>query len=525
MIDIKDFGGMYPARPSAALPGMAADYVLDADLSSNSLKPFRTDQFVESSANAKVLYEVEGCCILKSDDACVSFARGAPSPSCHEIIVKSGNFKPQFAPFPEACANTWRDLSFPHWDAPTVVAPPVPAQEARREKLWAIYTVVDDLGRESGPSFPSEPFEVMFGNNLLISGFPTAYPKGKKIRIYLSRPNYAVGSEATNVEEGSGFYLAKEIPIGSASTVVDVAFPGDMCLTWDYTPAPDNLWGITDFRGNILFGISGNALRHCIPNTYHAWPDRYTIQFYGQAQLFVAGKTMGYVLTNEAPMAVTIPAGCTGGNCMGATQLTEALPLVSRRGAAMYGDTVIYPTHDGLVALTGVQWNYFPHWDRDSWQELMPDQMIGAVHDGAYFGSTPRGTFRLDLRNKDPLRSLVWISAKPTAMHGSDMGRLLYADSTGIHNWNRGADRRTAIWRRKTLGRSALRAYSYLQVIGSGSTEVTIYGDGVPVDNETIIGDSNTRFFPSRNREWGSEISTKSEVVRVIIGDNETQRI
>ena len=520
-IPLAEFGGMFPVRGVRGTPPHIADYVLDADLSGGSLKPWRTDLDVSLIANAKSLYEIDGCCVIASL-GCHSFAKGNPSPMCDETVYRAdGITAPQVATQKNACLGIWWPLSFPDFSAPSVVAPAVPDNESR-EDVYVAYTVVDNLGRESAPSEPSSLTSVNFGTPLLVSGFPTTYPNGKSIKIYISRQSWVSGDEIVPIEEFSGFFLAKELPIGPASIIAMVDYPGPACMTLDYQPAPTNLHSIVDVEGSQLLGLSNNTLVASIKNTFHAWPSRLATAFYGVAQTLKAGRTMAYVLTDTAPMVVSVPSGCGQLDAFKCEQLQIALPCVSARGAAMHGDTVIFPSNDGLVAMSGSQWSYLPQWDKLSWQALRPDQMIGEVYNNAYFGTTPQGTFRLDLK-AEPTRALTWVSMKPTAMHSGSGGHLVFSDASGIHSWGKGFNHRTAIWRRSTgfsIGKTAMSA---VRMLGVGKAKLEFYSDTIKTRVSATVGSGKpTRFSPVRANEFGVEISTTGEVESVIIGRSES---
>lgn len=521
-VKFRPFGGLYPAGYAELKSGVIADVALDVDLEIGTVKPWRSGKIVSGVTNAKALYEIQGCCILSDDNACTRYAEGNPSTHCAETVYRTKpGTKPQAATHGGACSNEWRDLSFPTFPKISVVAAPV-ANDENMEYLHAFYTVTDDWGRESAPSLLSDPFYSAFGANLLVSGFPTAYPSGAKIKIYVSRAAWVSGNEVDTPELHSGYYLAQEFPIGPASSTVTLDFPGEMNTTWDYEPAPDDLWDITSFRGGQLLGLSENTLRASIGNTFHAWPQRYAVRFYGQARRLIAGRSYAYILTDEEPVALRVPAGCNEMSCFQTKQVNKPLPIASARSAAMYGETVIYATYEGLVALTGEEWRMFPQWTTQQWQALRPDTMVGEVHDGAYFFTSAAGTYRLDLRASAE-SALTQISQTPMSMHESTHGRFLMGTSVGIQAWNRGPEYLTAKWEKYRSYPGPIRGVSVLDVIATGAYVLSPMMSGIPITTLSLSGNYQGRFCPTRGRDFGVKISTKGEVAQVIIAGSINQ--
>jgi hypothetical protein len=520
-----NFGGLYPAGYRDLNNSNIADVAMDVDLSGNTVRAWRTDKLLSGTTGAKAIYEIQGCCILSDDNACTRYAEGDPSPNCPEMVfrTKPGS-KPQAARTADACNNVWRDLSFPDFPPLSVVSPPV-SVDSNREHVYAFYTVVDNWGRESAPSAVSSEFYANFGTSILVSGFPTAYPNGSKIRIYVSKPTYSSGNENQPVQLHANFFREAEFAIGPASATVVLDYPDEANTTWDYEPAPNDLWDITSFRGGQLLGLSQNMVRASIGHTFHAWPRRFAIRFYGNARRLIAGRSIAYVLTDEAPLMMRVPAGCGEMSCFQSAQLHVPLPIASARSAAMHGDTVIYATYKGLVAVTGQEHRYFPHWAERDWQQMRPESMIGEVHDGAYFLSTVQGTFRLDL-NVSSEKSLTKITDNGvTAMHESTHGRLLLGTAGGIVAWNQGNAYKTAMWERHKTFKGPLRSVSVIDVSAHGTYNVGIFADGFAPDWGTVAGsgDLQQRVCPTRARDFGVKIHTTSEVARVIIGASISQ--
>jgi hypothetical protein len=305
---------------------------------------------------------------------------------------------------------------------------------------------------------------------------------------------------------------------------VPLDFPGPMLTTWDYEPAPDDLYDIQSFRGGQLLGLSGNMVRASIKNAFHAWPQRHAIRFYGEAQRLIVGRNIAYVLTDEAPLAMRVPASCDGPSCFQSRQIDKPLPIASRRSAAMYGDTVIYATYDGLVALTGEEWKYFPHWSREDWRQMRPDNMVGEVHGDSYFLRAGGRVYRLDMRT-DSLKALTTISTTGTVLsfHQSTRGHLLIGTNQGIFKWNEGQAKKEAHWSRKQASHGAIRYMSAMHAISLGQATIKVAAGGSWRVTKTISGRMTNRFMSMRGHDFGIDIKTKGEVSHVIIGASTTQ--
>ena len=105
---------------------------------------------------------------------------------------------------------------------------------------------------------------------------------------------------------------------------------------------------------------------------------------------------------------------------------------------------MLYPSLNGLVALLGgeptlVTWARFAP---DDWQALRPDQLVGAFHDGNYFGFTDNTGILMEvpgmgLSGWEP-DNLSTLSDQPIDVLTNRLGELFFLLADGIYKWNDG---------------------------------------------------------------------------------------
>jgi hypothetical protein len=493
--------------------GDEADFVLDADLSRSTLRPWRINKPVNDEIGVRSIYE--SACGLTVSSLCHDYAEGVPG--CNGRVFRSGDGPPMTATDANAVSGQWTRLGFPaNLPAPVLSAASVPSDPVSAQPHSVVYTLVNQFGEESQPSLPSNAVMSDYSTALLVSGLPACDPafQVKEIRIYAERSGFVSGTEKTN-EPDSGFFLKKIVSCGTSSASFDLAGPGDMLETLDYMSPPEDLHSIAAWRSGQLSGLSGNLLWFSIKGKPHAWPADARMRFYGTAIRHLAGVQHGYVLTDEKPFVVQLQSDCKGPRCHRGDHV-DAPGIVSARSAAIYGDAVIYATKRGLQILNGFRSQELNFWDQTSWQQMRPDTMIGAVHDGCYFGFTATAGFRLQLTG-NPRTALTYLSERPTAIHAGKFDRLYLAEPTGVTRWNEGDAYKEALWRKDDI-RTPYLAMGAARVLG-GSADVEVrHGNSAKAQALGLLPHALVkRFAPYRANTHGITIKTTEEVSRVDI--------
>lgn len=172
--------------------------------------------------------------------------------------------------------------------------------------------------------------------------------------------------------------------------------------SWD--PPPDDLLGIVGLPGGILAGFKGKDVYFSYPYQPHAWPAEYAITLeypvvglsVMENNLVVATEQNPYIITGTSPESMT------------PNKMPDAQPCLSKRGIVTFPNGVLYPTTDGLCLVSNgravvITEGFFT---KKEWSDYYPATMVGAYHDGKYFGFYDTGTFDgdtvvVDFQRKD----------------------------------------------------------------------------------------------------------------------------
>jgi hypothetical protein len=520
LIDIQEFGGEFPAVDADALPLVVATTALDCDLSLGTLKPFQTDRKV-SDLTGDVIWS-DDCCYLAFDDCNVSVAQA--DIGCKYVFV-AGNGQPKYASYDDACAGNWCRLDWPcSMAAPGLSAVSSVNRDFTYERVSVVYTLVNKYGAESPPSFPSAAIDVNDSQLLAISGLPTADAGfcWEKVRIYASRSTYELPGQKS--PKAHGFFEIAEVAFGTGSVAAQFGKPGNKCMTDNSDPLPVGAWDIAHARSGHLSALVANTLRFSERHQWTSWPEDYAMTVPGTALAHIAGPQWGYVLTDEAYLAVRLDMDCKGPRCHAAAPSNNILPLIAHRSAAMWGDLAFWATHEGLVMALGTEHRIVsrPWFDAKAWQAIRPDTLIGVVHQGHYFGKTENRCFRLALPNSlhaehKSAGALVSLSINPTAFHVTRDGRLLFATADGIFEWSRGDDFKPYVWERRNWeapGSVGLSTWKLDFKYGHPSKVEHYVGDTTLQTKAPATSKEPTKLPICKNTRWGVRIEGTSELSR-----------
>jgi hypothetical protein len=495
---IDKFYGLFPALKNSAR------IALDVDLSRNSIRPWRTNKKV-SDKNGK--YGAALRCGVVVEDRCRSYAEGLPG-------LNGQSFRSGAERIEETLDNgkTWKPLGFPLLNMRPEISLVAPIEDdSGAQTSSVVCTFVDSFGRESMPSLPSNDVLVTYGAKLLLSGLPSCKDsQASSINIYLRRSGFRSGAERSTPME-TGYFLAKSVPCGTTSTSIDVIEPGEALSTIDYEPPPTNARDLSGWRSGQLSALCGNSLRFSTPNHFHAWPIRYSMQFYGKAIRHIVGKAHGYVLTDDAPFVVRLLQQCHGNGCHQGDH-ADAGSCISARSAAIWNDAVVYAARDGLTVLNGFQARLVSFWDLDSWQQLRPDTMQGAVVGAVYYGLTSTKFFRLDLAAPQE-RALTELSDRPLSIFSSNE-RLFLVMADGVYAWNEGESFKLAHYVSPEIS-SPHVAMTAARVKGDLRELLLTTNDGREITFDRSSRIEHYRASPYRANRFTVTIRTTQEVAHV----------
>lgn len=245
-----------------------------------------------------------------------------------------------------------------------------------------VYTFVNSIGEESGPSEPSETIVKDNGTTVTVT-MPTTVPTGYDYDVQTKRIYRAV-TEAG----GTVYKFVAEIALATATydDTLTNAQLGETLTTDGYELPPTDLRSIIALPNNIYAGISGNQLCLSAQGAPHAWPvaNRYATDFPPvrlgaiDATVVIATEGFPYLASGNDPSVFSmnkleVPQGCISYRSMG----------------YLKGVGVLYASADGLIAVagTGQVTNVTAAlFSRKEWQRLNPETMIGAIQDDRYFG-------------------------------------------------------------------------------------------------------------------------------------------
>ena len=146
----------------------------------------------------------------------------------------------------------------------------------------------------------------------------------------------------------------------------------------DWLPPPPGLHSLTALPGGLVAGIDGRRVRLCVPDRPHAWPEdsfhRRPMDFAGVAMgafgntLFVATQGQPYFLQGIDPESMSMQ------------KVDGKYPCMSKRSMVDMGQTLIYASPDGLIAVgsQGIQNITSELYDKNRWQDLPLNRSLAA---------------------------------------------------------------------------------------------------------------------------------------------------
>lgn len=387
----------------------------------------------------------------------------------------------------------------------------------RKERIY-VYTYLTRFGEESAPSLPSELIEVSPVQEVLISGLPTVAPDGYE-NVVTKRLYRSVTSDA-----GTYYQMVGDVDLADA-TFLDFQTDAQLLsvlATTDWSVPPEDLKGLCMTPDGVACGFTDYAVHFSEPYRPHAWPAAY--QFEIQSKV-VAVKPVGagvVVLTTDQPEVIQ---GATP-SAMQRLRIPVPQGCVSKRGAVVFGDGVVYPTPDTIGMINGATFQDIgaAFFSRESWQELSPETIqAAAVHDNQLLLYSEAGSLLADLADG------VLVSdaqTEPTAFfHDAENDRLYFAEGGKIRQWRGGDDAVTASWQSKTFVFERPVAPFRVQVDAAGwPVTVRFYADGV-LTLSVMLLQASQRKLPvlRRARTWSFAIESSGEVsgLTVSIGGGE----
>jgi hypothetical protein len=245
-----------------------------------------------------------------------------------------------------------------------------------------VFTYVNDVDEESGPSLPSEIVTRPTGVSVAITT-PTDTPTGTSSEYgIVSKRIYRAATGNT----GTVFRFVAEIPLAQAiyDDVLTDAQLGEVLETELFALPPDDLRGIIALPNGIMAGFRRNQLCLSARNHPHAWPVEYRLNtdtdIVGIANIdstiVIGTESFPYLAGGNDPSAFSM------------TKLEVPQACVAKRSFAYLTNIgVVFASPDGLIAVAGtgqVRNLTETVFSRRQWQALEPTTILGVAHDDVY---------------------------------------------------------------------------------------------------------------------------------------------
>lgn len=461
MIRIGTFIGEVPKVAPRYLPDTAAQLAYNVRLNDGALTPIRIGRLDATlAAPAVSIYRHGEEWIYWSVPVNV-----APGPVAQDRLYITGDGAPKV----RAGGQTY-DLAL---RAPAA-APAVDTQGTLdpdlSETVVYAYTFVTTLDEESEPSPLTAPAEWSSGMTNALSGFdPNPPARVDRMRIYRSQ---------TGTTGATGLFFIAERPYTTADFVDNwgTYTTVEPIPSVDYNSPPNDLHGLIALPNGMMAAASGKRLYFSEPYKPHAWPESYVLTTdYPIVGLGAFGASLA-VLTTGNPYVVT---GSAPEN-MTMEKLELNLPCISARGIVDMGYAVVYPSHEGLVAISsgGASVITAETISRERWLELGPESFVSGQYGGRYMASYAR------VRNGEEDRGIIIVDTTgqvahiarasdfADAMHYQIETGALYLLRAGTEIWEwdaRGQPNGELVWRSKPFVLPGHTNFSFIMIEAESS--------------------------------------------------------
>lgn len=418
-------------------------------------------------------------------------------------------------------------VPFPH-QAPTVEVtdigiPAEDMEDAIRQRVFYIYTLVDNFNHEGPPSAPSNhadlPTEYSFEVTVTtpVSGFDTADrsfdPQWSLKRFY----------RATQGTQGADYQYVGQVPIDQ-EVFIDTVLFGDeqeVIPSEDWLPPPEEIKHLDAVGSNFLAGFYGNLLCFSEVKLPHAWPTAY--RFPLRYQIIAIKSTSNGLFIGTSGK----PYWAFGADPQSAVpqEMDYDYPCLSELSIAEINGVVIYSSHDGLVGIDGREARLLTKdmFSTEDWKNLNPSTIKGFSFEGRYYFYTDseQKVYSLDPTNPKSLTYVEIPSGLGVAfadMQGfsrdlvNDLTYLVVSGSDGSYLVELKNQASAQVTWKSPVFRGPPRAYTMGQVIASDyPVDLTVFSDGQTFTHQ-VTSRLPFRLPPWRLADnWQVELSFSSE--------------
>ena len=376
-----------------------------------------------------------------------------------------------------------------------------------------VVTYVSAYGEEGPPcAVSSSDFVTVYpGEHVDLTSIPVA-PAGNYNVTTKNIYRTNTGSQSTD------FQLVANIAVATTSyaDTTDSADLGVVLPSTDWDAPPATMEGLCAHPAGFLVGFDGREV--CLSEQYlpHAWPvankypvdsDIVAVAVFGNS-ILVMTERLPYILTGNDPVSMYLEKPESGFAC------------TSKRGVVDFGDIIVYPSAQGLVAVgVGTPPTLLTNdiMDESDWAAYGPTTINAYRLDDKYFAVTPSGPqegFVFDTQTK----SFVQIDDQDyDAGYFDETEGNLYlkkpSPDTDLYKWDSNSgSKMTYTWRSKQFVSKEPVSFACCQVFADAYTATTVnvkvYADGALVHTEASVASETPFRLPAGTmaRKWNVEI-------------------
>lgn len=455
-ITFNRFASSVPRMADHLLSADQAAVALDCKFWHGTLESWREPLAIRTVPEDTRTVHLFDCCWIEVPQ-CVDFANGPVN--CRKFFTTGLYDWPAEHSFDDDCIESVRRLGLPCADAAPSIAVGVATAPKNVEGRSYAYQYVNASGDRGSLSKGSQAELIHDGQQVVVSGWevPDATWGVTGVLIYRTVTSHQIGKEPVNTLDT--FWMLVGTAAIDAPAFVDTLYNEDLqeAVEEDIaTPPPAELQGIVHIDSmNVLAGFVGNRLYFTENNSYHHWP--YFLDLDDNICAIAESNGAIYVATDGAPYVVQGTAECKNAGCREAVRMQQAkYPMVgcgNRRMAAIPAGAV-YPTHDGLVLLSGrssVSLLTQPLYAPDDWHLLNPPSIMPIYHNGKLFVFGSGGSFVVTVTGggQDGWSSDLHSSLSDTDVKDAFVARnggLYLLKGSNVVLWDRGAVLRPHKW-------------------------------------------------------------------------------
>lgn len=508
---VTNFGGIIPRLGKRLLPESNAQYALNAKLFSGELRAWWNPSEVANLSQLGYVdfysFEYEGENRFKGFTEHHDIAIGALINDAFDRVYWTNST----GPYVTTVANIVGDipLAAVRLGVPAPLFVPVftvvatggtPALAETRVYTAILVSIYGEEGSASETVLASgNPDGTWTINGLNAVTYDSGvYSNVSKLRLYRTLTSSTGVDYRQVVEWGIGAVPASYVDAVTATTLS--AAPVLQSLAW--TPPPTNLKGMIAVAGGFMAGFVGRTIYFSEPYFPHAWPEEY--QQAVDADIVALG-TYGnvlVVLTAGKPHAAigTVPAA------MSFVKLHTGLPCISKRGVVNTTSAVLYPSKDGLVAVSdaGVSIISRAFVTRDEWNTRFADvDMTAGIFSDRYL-SFYADTFGFVIGFDDPSTAFTELQTEHRVMAvrtDEVRGRtLVLMDDAKVYEWDgQTGNAMTFTWRSKQFLTTKPANFGAAQVRGEFLTQGSDAVSSIVIPNGHELNGEVLNTFPINN--------------------------